>query len=119
MTVLLVELSPGLRRACAEELARGGFPAEDAPWEDALRRLRRAVPQVLVVDGSAEPERAAMLVRELRRDAGLADLPVVGIAGPGGADQELMAAGAHCCLRTRAGPSDVLRAVQWAAEVYG
>jgi DNA-binding response OmpR family regulator len=119
MSVLLVEMEPELRRACAEELARCGFHAEAAAWEGAMLAAREAAPQVLVVDGTLEPARAARLVREVRSDDRLAELPVVGIAAAGGAHQELMAAGAHCCLRSLSGPADVLRAVRWAAEVYG
>ncbi len=105
----------------AEEIGEAGYAtvAVDS-CDEALRVAREgsATPDVILLDASLDPAHAVEFVGTVRRDARLRDVPVAAIAFAPGSERGVLEAGAKCCLRTVPGPGEVLKAVQWAFDVY-
>jgi DNA-binding response OmpR family regulator len=120
MDVLLVEPNPELRRTFAEALSAAGYSVvTETGWVTALQLARKLTPATVVVDASLDPGAAGRFVNELRQDGMLSGVPIVGIAYRFGAERSILEAGVQCCIQKLPAPDEVVKAVQWAAEVYG
>jgi CheY-like chemotaxis protein len=120
MDVLLVEPNPALQQTFAEALGAAGYSVVvESDWALALQRARDKTPAVVVVDASLEPGAAGRFVEELHHDVALVAVAIVGIAFRFGAERGILAAGVQCCIQKLPTPDEVVKAVQWAAEVYG
>lgn len=119
--VLLVEPGEGLRRLYGDELRSAGYSVRAVEtWDEARGAIEEPPsPAAIVVNASITPELAALFVREVRADARVRDVPVLGIAFASGAGLGILEAGAQCCMRGLPTPADVLKAVRWAEAVYG
>jgi two-component system cell cycle response regulator DivK len=121
MRVLVVESSGTLRRVFSEEIAHAGYSTVAVSCcEEALRLARDGSrPDVILLDATLDPAHAVEFVGTLRADPALRGIPVAAIAFAPGSERGMLEAGAKCCLRTVPGPGEVLKAVEWAFDVYG
>lgn len=120
MRVLVVESSGTLREAFAQEIAEAGYSAiAVSSCAEALALARDGGrPDVILLDATLDPAHAVEFVGTVRSDPRLRDIPVAAIAFAPGSERGMLEAGAKCCLRTVPGPGEVLKAVQWAFDVY-
>lgn len=121
MRVLVVEASGKLQRLFAQEIAAAGYsPITVGSCDEALRVAREgpSTPDVILLDATLDPVHAVEFVGTVRRDARLRDIPVAAIALAPGSERGVLEAGAKCCLRAVPGPGEVLKAVEWAFDVY-
>jgi CheY-like chemotaxis protein len=121
MRVLVVESSGSLQRAFAQEIADAGYSTIMVTCcEEAMRLARESAPapDVILLDATLDPAHAVEFVAALRADARLRAIPVAAIAFTPGSERGMLEAGAKCCLRAVPGPGEVLKAVQWAFDVY-
>lgn len=93
MKVLLVEDEPNIVEAMGFILARDGWAvATHANGETALEEIRRVAPDVLVLDVMLPGRSGYDILRELRADAALTDLPVLMLTARGQEKDRAMAA---------------------------
>ncbi len=118
--VLVFDPNPGLRRVFTLELEEAGYSTLGAEsTDDAWRFAEDDPPEAIVLNATWAPEAAARLIQDIRASGRLCDVPVVGIAWVPGREQQLLNAGADCCLRHVPARGDILKAVEWALAVYG
>ncbi len=119
MHVLLVERHPELQQSFAEALGAAGHSvAIGGEWTMALHSAREEEPALIVVDVSLEPSAAARFVAELHNDRVLCRVPVIALAYRFGSERSVLDAGVQCCIPRLPTPEDVVKAADWAAEVY-
>lgn len=121
MRVLVVESSGTLRDVFAQEIADAGYLAVAVgSCAEALRVARESTPppDVILLDATLDPGHAVEFVTTVRGDARLRAIPVAAIAFAPGSERGVLEAGAKCCLRAVPQPGEVLKAVQWAFDVY-
>jgi CheY-like chemotaxis protein len=118
--VLVVDDAEAIRRLVAQALRQHGFEvllADNGP--EALRMAVDARPAVAVVDQWMPGMTGAELIRLLRA-APLPELramPIVGLSGKGGSEDELLAAGAGSFVSKPFGELDLVGAVRAALDL--
>lgn len=121
MRVLVVESSGTLRNVFAQEIAEAGYATVAVgSCAEALRVARESPqpPDVILLDATLDPAHAVEFVGTVRGDQRLRSIPVAAIAFAPGSERGVLEAGAKCCLRTIPQPGEVLKAVEWAFDVY-
>ncbi len=84
MKVLLVEDEPNIVEAVGFILSRDGWSvASHGNGETAIEEIRRVAPDVLVLDVMLPGRSGYDILREMRQDAGLRDLPVLMLTARG------------------------------------
>ncbi len=121
MRVLVVEPSGKLRRLFAQEIGEAGYSTVSVgSVDEALRAARDGPrpPDVILLDATLDPAHAVEFVSTVRADPRLRGVPVAAIAFAPGSERGVLEAGAKCCLRAVPEPGEVLKAVEWAFDVY-
>jgi CheY-like chemotaxis protein len=99
MRILLVDDDEDIRAVLALVLAAAGHQVEQArDGVDALARLRRVVPDLMLLDMMMPRMDGEELLRTVRRDRRLADVPVVLLSGHQSAREKAAELGADGCL---------------------
>ena len=82
--IIVCDDEPHIVRAIALKFTRAGFEVHGAPdGETGLELLHRAPPALLITDYTMPGMNGAELVRRVRADATLADLPVIMLTARG------------------------------------
>jgi len=83
-TIIVCDDEPHIVRAISLKFARAGFDVHGAPDAEACwELLHRHIPAVLITDYTMPGLTGAELVRRIRGDARLADLPVIMLTARG------------------------------------
>ena len=101
-TLLVIEDSPTFRDVLRQALQSSGYVVIEAPTgEEGLRLAGTRRPDAIVIDGVLPGMDGATVIRHLRLDAALRDLPCLLLTGSEGPDSELRAldAGADAFVR--------------------
>ena len=117
--ILVVDDEEGVRTAMVDILSLFGYEVEaTASGEEALAVFDEARHALLLTDHSMPGMQGAELIRVLLRRCPA--LPVVAMTGAGAeAERELLAAGAHECLRKPVGIHRLQEAVERALKGEG
>jgi DNA-binding response OmpR family regulator len=121
-TVLLSEGDPDIRHLVSSELLRSGFDVLETEGDDeTLAAIRRAHPDLVLLDLRRPRLEGLEVLRELRADPGTARLPVIVLtARPGPLDVELShAAGATDYLVKPFSPGELVRRIEDALTRVG
>ena len=120
LRVLVVEDDPGATSVIARVLERYGASATCVRTaEDALRLVVEGdCVDVALVDHGLPGMTGTELTGRVRTAPSPRPVPVVGMSGAPAA-REMMSAGARCFVRKPADPRALVKAVRWAAQVYG
>jgi DNA-binding response OmpR family regulator len=111
--VLLIEDDPAVRAGLARGLRRSGYAClEAASGEAGLEMARARTPDLLLTDLQIPGKNGLLVLRELREDPDLGDVPAIVFTGRFGSEllQEVESLRAHF-LRKPFGTSTVLREV--------
>ena len=82
--IIVCDDEPHIVRAISLKFARAGFEVHGAPDAEACwELLRRHPPALLITDYTLPGENGAQLVRRIRADEALADLPVIMLTARG------------------------------------
>ncbi|MFN2629859.1 MAG: HD domain-containing phosphohydrolase [Gaiellaceae bacterium] len=121
MRILMVDDDPNLRT-----LLRATFEAADVAVEEAEnvtvaeRKMRRALPDVILLDVRMPGESGIEFCRRLKNDSRTASVSVVLLTGSGAADANLNQVGADAVLQKPFSPLELLSVVErFAAGAYG
>jgi CheY-like chemotaxis protein len=113
--ILVVDDNALLRTLLTQSLEHAGYEAMSAEsGEAALEALQLSPPDLCVVDQVMPGMSGAELIRALRAspDERLRSLPMLGLSGWDGAEQELLAAGAAVAVRKPCGVEPLLAGVR-------
>jgi chemosensory pili system protein ChpA (sensor histidine kinase/response regulator) len=117
-TVLLVEDHTDSRQMYAEFLRMQFTVVEAADGVNALEVMEETCPDVVVTDLTLPRMDGFELLRRMKADARLKDVPVIALSGFSGADHEARAreAGSSLVLQKPCLPDDLARAIADAAR---
>lgn len=118
--VLVVDDSPGVRELLARALRARGFTVLEADSGPAALRLAyEALPSLAIVDQWMPGMTGAELVRILRASARaeLRTMPIIGLSGRPGSEEDLLGAGAGLFLAKPFGEPELVAAVRAALGV--
>lgn len=109
-TVLLIEDEPHIAEAIRYVLARDGWQVEShGNGGDAVEVIRRAAPDVLVLDVMLPGRSGHEILADLRRDPALSDLPVLVLSALG---LQHMPEGATRCMAKPFANAEIVSAVR-------
>lgn len=109
-TVLLIEDEPHIAEAIRYVLARDGWHVEShGDGGDAVEVIRRAAPDVLVLDVMLPGRSGHDILADLRRDPAFSDLPVLVLSARG---LQNMPKGATRCMAKPFANAEVVSAVR-------
>lgn len=108
--VLLIEDEPHIAEAIRYVLARDGWQVEShGNGGDAVEVIRRAAPDVLVLDVMLPGRSGHEILADLRRDPALSDLPVLVLSARG---LQHMPVGATRCMAKPFANAEIVSAVR-------
>jgi CheY-like chemotaxis protein len=119
--VLIVEDDVLVRTVIADVAAGAGYDPVCAPSvEDAIRVALRDTPHAAIVDRDLSGATGCELIRLVHDspDERVRALPIIGISGRLGSEQEMLEAGACCFLEKPIDEYRLGRAIRWAIDVY-
>ncbi|MGC3997362.1 MAG: response regulator [Anaeromyxobacter sp.] len=119
--VLVVEDEELLREMIADAIEQAGMaPVCAASGEAAVRIAQQEELGVAVVDHRLSGITGAEFIRWVKESPAphLQQLPLIGVSGHLGTEQEMLACGACCFIQKPLEVPTLLKAIRWALEVY-
>jgi CheY-like chemotaxis protein len=120
--VLIVDAVRAVRMLLAQMIqGHGDVPVEAETAEAALGKALENPPDAIIVNHCLDGRSGADLVREIRaaNSDKLRSVPIVALSGRRGTERTLLDAGASCFLTKPYCEAELMKAVNWAIEVYG
>lgn len=119
MTILVVDDEPLLRRLLRSMLERGGFDVDEAQnGRDALSKIQRKIPDLLIVDYMMPEMDGPDICRAVREQSNTAHVPVIMLSARTDERTERVSleAGADLCLQKPMGFRELMATVRRLTE---